>query len=281
MARKRFDDEEDDDDDRPRRSRRRDDDDDDYDERPRRRKRKSKPEFPTWAWVAIPIGILFVIGICYVSLRPAIQKARSNEASGVVRINMKQIGIGLHSQHDVQGFFGVPFAVSDDKATNPGLSWRVGLLPYVEQNGLYRGFDRSSRWDDPRNIAFSSQLVSAYSTPDEPGGPTNTRMFGFNGPGAFMEANRKFPMKLSNISDGTANTAMAAEVTIGAPWASPTDVPYTRNGPLPSFGASGSDSFQILLADGSVRNIKKTISPAVMHLLIQIADGQPVNLDEL
>lgn len=90
-------------------------------------------------------------------------------------------------------------------------------------------------------------------------------MFGFNGPGALMDANLKPPLTFATIPDGSSNTAMVAEVTIGAPWASPTDVPYTHNGPLPSFGAEGKDSFLLLMADGSVRNVKKNVSPAVMH----------------
>ena len=106
-----------------------------------------------------------------------------------------------------------------------------------------------------------------------------TFMFGFNGPGALMDANLKPPLTFARIPDGSSNTAMVAEVTIGAPWASPTDVPYVRNGPLSSFGAAGNDTFLLLLADGSVRNMKKNTPPAVMHSLIQIDDGQLVNMD--
>ncbi len=278
MARKRFDDE-DEDDDRPRRSRRRDDDDEDFGDRPRRRRRKPKSEFPTWAWVAIPLGILLVCGGGLSVLMSSVQKVKSADQSSKLRNNLKQIGLGLHAQHDTIGNFAVPFALDDFKQPNPGLSWRVGMLPFVEQAVLFGQFDRSKRWDDPQNQFSSNRIVPAYSTLEEPNGPTFTRLFGFNGPGALMEANRKFPMKLTNVSDGVSNTAMVIEVTNGAIWASPTDVPYTRNGPLPSFGAAGNDYFLLLLADGSVRNVKKNIPPAIMHALIQIDDGQAVNWD--
>ena len=277
MARKRFDD--DDEDDRPRRSRRRDDDDYD-DERPRRR-RKPASKTPTWVWVAVPLGILVVCGGGLTLMMTSVQKVKSAGRSSILRNNMKQIGIGLHAQHDVNGFLPVPFALKETKEPNPGLSWRVGTLPFVEQDGLYVQFDRSKPWNDARNQFSANRVVPAYSTPDEPVSPTHTRMFGFNGPGAFMEANRKLPMKFTTVTDGLSNTAMVAEVTIGAPWASPTDVPYVRNGPLPSFGAAGNNYFLMLMADGSVRNIKKTIPPAVMHALIQIDDGQVIDLDGL
>lgn len=277
MARKRFDDD-DDDYDRPRRSRRRDDDDEDFDERPRRR-RKPKSKMPVGASIAIAFGILLVCGGGLTLMMTSVEKVKSAGQSSKLRNNLKQIGLGLHAQHDTIGNFAVPFALDDFKQPNPGLSWRVGILPFVEQEVLYRQFDRSKRWDDPQNQFSSNRVVPAYSTPEEPVGPTFTRLFGFNGPGALMEANVKPPLTFARIPDGLSNTAMVAEVTNGAIWASPTDVPYTRNGPLPSFGAAGNNTFLLLMADGSVRNVKKNIPPAIMHALIQIDDGQVINLD--
>lgn len=281
MARKRFDDE--DDDDRPRRSRRRDDDDEDFDERPRRRRSKPKSGLPTWAWVAIPLGLVLLLCCGFVSLPlllPAVSKVRSAASKAKQTNNIKQIGLALHGLHDVNGGFTAPFALDDNKQPNPGLSWRVGVLPFIEQNAVYAQFDRSKSWDSPRNQPFSNQKISTYTSPDELNAAgANTVMFGFNGPGALMEANVKPPLTFARIPDGLSNTAMVAEVTIGAPWASPMDVPYTRNGPLPSFGAAGNDSFLLLMADGSVRNVKKNIPPAIMHALIQIDDGQVINLD--
>ncbi len=281
MAQKRFDDEDEFDDERPRRSRRRDDDyEDDADDRTRRRKRKSK--IPVWAWIAIPVGIFVICGGCIGMMLPAVQKVRSAAVRAKQMNNMKEIGLGLRIQHDGNGFLSGPFALDEEKAPNPGLSWRVGVLPFIGQGPVYAQFDRKKRWDSPRNQLASNQKVSTYTSPDELNAvDANTLMFGFNGPGALMDANLKPPLTLMGILDGSSNTAMVAEVTIGAPWASPTDVPYTRNGPLPSFGAGGKDSFLLLMADGSVRNVKKNVSPAVMHSLIQIDDGQPVNMDEL
>ncbi len=285
MARKRLKDDDEDDDDRPSRSRRRDDDEDDDDDRPRRRKRKTKAGFPKWAMVAIPLGVLFVCVIGYALSRrskPAIPQLRPNEESNILMNSMKHIGLGVHIQHDVNGFFTGPYAIDDNKQPNPGLSWRVGMLPYIDANVAFLQFDRTKSWDSPVNQMFSNRKIQSYTSPDDFNAPgANTHMFGFNGPGAIMEANVKPPLTFMRITDGTSNTAVVADVTIGAPWASPTDVPYTRNGPLPSFGAAGSNTFLLLMADGSVRTMKKSISPAVMHLLIQVADGQVVNLDGL
>lgn len=275
MARKRFDDD-DEEDERPRRSRRDDDYEDDPDDRTRRR-RKPKSKIPVWAWIAIPVGLFVVCGGCIGVMLPAVQKVRAAALRSKQMGNMKEIAIGLHTQHDASGFISGPFALDEEKAPNPGLSWRVGVLPFIGQNAVHAQFDRSKSWDSPRNELASNQKISTYIWPDEPG--VDTRVFGFNGPGALMEANLQPPLMFEKIPDGASNTAMVAEVTIGAPWASPTDVPYVRNGPLSSFGAAGNDTFLLLLADGSVRNMKKNTPPAVMHSLIQIDDGQLVNMD--
>ena len=278
MAQKRFDDV--DDDERPRRSRRDDDYDDDYDDRTRRRKRKSKT--PMWVWIAIPIGLFVVCAGCFGMMLPAVQKVRSAALRSKQMGNMTGIGLGMHELHNENGFLPVPFALDENKQPNPGLSWRVGVLPFIEQNGVYAQFDRSKSWNSPRNQLASNKKISAYMSPDEMNAVSvDTRMFGFNGPGALMEANLKLKMNFVRVTDGTSNTAMVADVTTGAPWASPTDVPYVRNGPLPSFGVAGNDSFLLLLADGSVRNMKKNISPAVMHALIQIDDGLVIDFDGL
>src|SRR5688500_8928652 len=52
--------------------------------------------------------------------------------------NLKQIALGLHSYHDVNGYFPVGVVGPDGKTL--GLSWRVLILPYVEQENLYKQF---------------------------------------------------------------------------------------------------------------------------------------------
>ncbi len=156
MARRRFDDD-DEEDERPRRSRRRDEEDDDYDERPRRRRNKPKAGFPKWAWVAIPLGIFVVCGGGLALMMTSVPKVRSAAARAQQTNNMKQIGLGLHLQHDKNKFFAAPFALDDKGQPNPGLSWRVGVLPYIDQDKIYSRFDRSKSWDHPFNGLASNQ----------------------------------------------------------------------------------------------------------------------------
>ena len=59
--------------------------------------------------------------------------------------NLKQLGLAMHNYHDVNGHF--PARASQDKQGKPLLSWRVHLLPFVEQGQLYREFHLDEPWD--------------------------------------------------------------------------------------------------------------------------------------
>ena len=64
--------------------------------------------------------------------------------------NLKQILIGVHGYCDANG--AVPNNVLDAKAKKPLLSWRVHLLPYLEENELYKQFKLDEAWDSETNM---------------------------------------------------------------------------------------------------------------------------------
>src|SRR5688500_10207656 len=61
--------------------------------------------------------------------------------------NLKQIGLAIHNFHDVNGF--LPSGIVDAKTKKPLLSWRVAVLPYLEQDALYNQFKFDEAWDGP------------------------------------------------------------------------------------------------------------------------------------
>src|SRR5205814_1952871 len=98
-------------------------------------------------------GGLPVAAIMVGLLLPAVQKVRGAAERVKDQNNLKLIGLGMHNVNDAAGRgFYAPFA-HDEKTGQlyTGNSFRVSLLPYVEQDGVYRQFDLSQPWDSPRN----------------------------------------------------------------------------------------------------------------------------------
>ncbi len=50
----------------------------------------------------------------------------------------------------------------------PKLSWRVALLPYLEEMDLYRKFHQDEPWDSPHNKALIPRMPAVFGTPDSP-----------------------------------------------------------------------------------------------------------------
>ena len=77
--------------------------------------------------------------------------------------NLKQLGIAIHTYHDMHG--ALPPAIVKDADGKPLYSGMVLLLPYMEQDALYRQFDKSKAWDDPANFNLSHQMIPTLMNP--------------------------------------------------------------------------------------------------------------------
>jgi hypothetical protein len=80
------------------------------------------------------------------------------------RNNLKQIALAVHNYADTYGV--LPSDFTDDEG-QPLLSWRVALLPFMEQSDLYREFKRDEAWDSPHNIKLLARMPKIYSVVDD------------------------------------------------------------------------------------------------------------------
>ena len=94
----------------------------------------------------------------------------------------------------------------------------------------------------------------------------------FVGPGAAFEGRKG--LRPTDFLDGTSTTLMAAEAAKSVPWSSPRDLVYDPAKPLPLLGGHLPGGFNGLMADGSVRWIKQTISEKTLRAVIGRNDGQ-------
>jgi hypothetical protein len=89
--------------------------------------------------------------------------AQGANARGFAINNMKQIALGMQNYRDAFG--GAPLTDIVDAKGRPFLSWRVRLLPFIEQDHLYRQFRLDEPWDSPHNKALIDQRPPVYSDP--------------------------------------------------------------------------------------------------------------------
>ncbi len=74
--------------------------------------------------------------------------------------NLKQIAIAFHAFHDTTA--GLPADITD-KAGKPLLSWRVAILPYIEQSELYNQFKLDEPWDSANNKKLIEKMPKLYA----------------------------------------------------------------------------------------------------------------------
>jgi len=265
--RRRYRDDSIDDDRRPRRRYRDDDDDDFDDDRPRRRNKSS-------GWIIV-ICCVAVFAFCLVPigiglLLPAVQKVREAAARISSSNNLKQMGLAAHAYHDTNGT--LPPAAITDKRGKPLLSWRVAILPYVEQQQLYNQFKLDEPWDSPNNIKLLPLMPKLYAAPggDAASMESNTRYRVFQGKGTAPG------LPLKAITDGPENTVLIVEAADAVPWTKPDELEYSPTKPLPRLGGAWSNrgDFLACMANGEVYMIKKEVGDRDLRAAIIIDDNQ-------
>lgn len=188
---------------------------------------------------------------------------------------LKQIGLAFHNYHDVNNAF--PRADGDGPGQNTGLSWRVHLLPYLDEAPLYNQFNLTEPWDSENNKALISKMPAIFQTPgvdDE----TKTAFHVFTGEGTPFHGDQGPGIR--NFTDGTSNTFLAvlAGADAAEVWTKPGGLEVDLRAPKKALGEIKDETFLALFADGSVRDIPKTIDDTALANLIQPADGNVVDL---
>jgi hypothetical protein len=188
--------------------------------------------------------------------------------------NLKQIMIAMHAFHDVNNQF--PRDITD-KDGRPILSWRVAILPFLEQDALFKEFKLDEPWDSEHNKKLLTKMPVPYRVGIEPKDATKTYYQGFSGPGTIFEPGKN--IKIFDILDGTSNTLGVVEGGSPVEWTRPADIPYHPKNPLVRPELPFSNVFTVALCDGSVAALRPDLDEKILRLLIERDDGNPINLD--
>jgi prepilin-type processing-associated H-X9-DG protein len=238
----------------------------------------SRESFPALNPAAVaPVAVALLL--------PAVQSARSAARRAQSVNNLKQIGLALHNYHSANDRF-PPQAITD-KGGKPLLSWRVTILPFVEQNGLFNEFKLDEPWDSPHNKALLERMPTTYTIPGAEGEPGMTFYRGFSGERTLFDPKVKGGVGIASVTDGTSNTIGVVEAREAVPWTKPDEeIPFDAAAKpeqakdlLPALGNHFPGGFNALFLDGSVRFLKLSTSPLVLRALITRNGGEVISSD--
>ena len=213
---------------------------------------------------------LAIIALLIAIMIPATRSAGPAARRAQCTNNLKQIALALHNYE--QAYQALPPAYTVDAQGRPLHSWRTLILPYLEQEPLYRSIDLSKPWNDPANARARETVLPVFRCP-EATGPQNTTTYLaiVASDGCFIPTESR---RLAEIKDDTSSTLMVIEAgeENAVPWMAPADAGESlvmTFGPTTKLHHAGGTNAS--LVDGSVRFLKASTPAEVRRALISIS----------
>jgi prepilin-type processing-associated H-X9-DG protein len=195
--------------------------------------------------------------------------------------NLKMISLALYSYHERFGSF--PPAYIPDASGRPMHSWRVLILPFLDEQPLYDQYDFGEPWNGPNNIKVLNSMPRFFACPHRSPNPKKrTSYVVITGPGTLFPGASS--VKVVDISDGTPNTLMVVETdNVDIPWTSPIDLDVRsmslqiNDRKAPGISSQHPRGANVSYVDGTVRWLGEKISDEeALRALITIAGGEGI-----
>ncbi|MBL8818039.1 MAG: DUF1559 domain-containing protein [Planctomyces sp.] len=211
---------------------------------------------------------------------PAIEQSRGAAQRSRQSNQLKHIMLAMHNYHAAYNHF--PPAVVIDSESGIARSWRVELLPFLEdtqQNGqLYSQYRKNEPWDSEANRAVLAKMPDVYRHPSQSATSTTTSVVAAFGRGLLFDPGVPDGMPISKILDGTSNTIAVFEMKSDIPWTKPEDISiHVQDQDLPEFGGFYPEGWYTGFADGSVRFISTQIDRKVLRNILTRDGGESLN----
>ncbi|MCA9104723.1 MAG: DUF1559 domain-containing protein [Planctomycetales bacterium] len=223
--------------------------------------------------IALPLlvivgAVIYVVASGAAVVGGALGEAREAARSAATSNNMKQVGIALHLYHDSMNKFPM---VANTPEVKAGLSWRVTLLPYIEEVGLSQQFNQAEGWNSPANMAAASYMPPVYGDIGEFGSdratlnsivsaqPTGNVKLGIEEGASFRD-----------VPDGSANTIVFVEVESGWTqeiWSAGYDYEVDLSDPTAGL-KTRNGRYLVCFLDGSTHRIREDADIEVIKALM-------------
>ncbi|GAA4447474.1 DUF1559 domain-containing protein [Novipirellula rosea] len=212
-------------------------------------------------------------------LAPMVKQAQQDAHRQQTMNNFKRLALAMHNFHAKQGF--LPGKYTVDAKGRPLLSWRVALLPYLEQAPLYAKFKLDEPWDSEHNRPLAEQMPEVFSIAgdDLPAGKSRIRLPVIAGG---LWSGEGPPRTLRDITDGTSATVWIATAPKSAAvaWTKPDDWQLDEAKLKEQF--FGDQPYAVSgYADGSVHVLTPAIAAKTLKALLTMAGREVVQQDDV
>ena len=185
-----------------------------------------------------------------------------------------------------------PKATQLDAQGQPMHSWRVRILPYIEEQALYDQYDFSQPWDSPNNLKLLDQMPECFRCPYRK--ETNRTSYKLViGPGTLFDGGER---SFGRLADGSSNTiAIVEDGANPVEWTRPSDLSIDE-----AIAALAPEDFKnlphvvdsifettyspgcVVFFDGSTHYVRdfNGSDPTILRNMLQINDGNIIDFDE-
>lgn len=213
------------------------------------------------------------------ALSPMVNKLKS-AADRSSRLNkLGQLALAMHNYESAHRHF--PTQAIVDKAGKPLLSWRVQILPFIEQGDLYNQFKLDEPWDSEHNLKLVKQMPETFFDSNRENNKAGKTIFQVpSGKGLLFDGANE--ITFSKITDGSSNTLLAICVADkhAAVWTKPDDWQVDFADVTAELKQDGRKYVEAALADGSVHRIFIDAAVEKWEPLLKYADGGIVTVDD-
>jgi hypothetical protein len=211
-------------------------------------------------------------------LKPAVSEARKASARMQSMNNLKQIVLAMHNYQD--NYRGLPTQAIYSKDGKPLLSWRVGILPFIEQVDLYNQFHLDEPWDSAHNKKLIARMPAVFRSSAKLAAKYKTTYLGVVGEKTMFSGDKVLTFR--DVTDGTSLTIFVVDANDehGVIWTKPDDLSFDTKDPVKALTGHFTGGFIAAFVDGSVHFLKDKISAETLRALFTRNGGENVTVPE-
>ena len=233
-----------------------------------------------WMKAGVVAAAFIVCGLAVLCVIPVLSLPRGQSPGMACRNNMRNIALALTNYESVHGHY--PPAFIADESGKPMHSWRVLILPYLEEQELYDRYRFDEPWDGPNNRKLHDLMPSVYRCPSEDG--TTTGYLAIVGENTVLRPHKGRPE--SEITDGIIQTILVVEHQMARThWMSPYDIDlasHSKNSATPPPLSSNhySSIANVAFCDAHVISLAPTTNKFTFYAAATVDGGEVFSEDE-